>query len=113
MSDKPLTADIKYHITEYLGSQLDHFVAVMITVVIIVGFKIIQIRVTEGERRPHIQMMPYLPLDYRCPRKLRRRIHRDISAAPLNYASYPYLNQAVYPLAMNELLRAIFKCRHH
>lgn len=113
MPDKSLATNIKDHIAKYLGRQLYDFVAVVIPVIIVVGFEIVQIGVAKREGRSHIQMVPNFPLDYRCPRKLRRWIHRDISTAPLYHATNADLDQAVYPLPMNELFRAILKGRYH
>lgn len=113
MSDKSFAADIEHHIAKYLRRQFHDLVAVVIPVIIVVGLEIVQIGVAKREGCSHVQMMSYLPLDYRRPRKLRRWIHRDISTAPFDHAAYPYLDQAIYPLAMNELFCAIFKRRHH
>ena len=108
MPDKSFVAEIEHNITNDSSGQLHDLITVVVTVVIVVGFEIIQIGIANGKRRPKIELALDFLLDNERAGKLSRRVQRNIAPMSFDNAVDADSDQPFYPLAVDEFLGAVF-----
>jgi len=112
MPDKPFVAKIEHDIANDSSGQLDHLVAGIVTVVVIVGLKIIQVGIADRERCPKVELALDFLFDDERTGELGRGVQRDIAPMSFDYSIDADRDKAFNPFAVDELLGAVFVRGH-